>query len=124
MLNLLNPNVRKQIIEESNGSENVERKKVSFSQYEVFKDRILQQVKAYLSGFYSQQTIDNTPIVASVNLARRIVMKEASLYTKEPERTFIGVTPEQEELLKRIYSEMKINTIMQRLNQNFKLRQR
>lgn len=121
MLNLLNPNVRKQIIEESNGSENIERKKVSFGQYEVFKDRILQQVKAYLSGFYSKQTIDNTPIVASVNLARRIVMKEASLYTREPERKFYNVTPEQEELLKRIYADMKINTIMQRLNQNFKL---
>jgi len=121
MLNLLTPAVRKQIIAEAEGTENVDRKKTSFSQYEVFKDRIFQQVKAYLSGFYSQQTIDNTPIVASVNLARRIVMKEASLYTKEPERTFFNVTPEQEELLKRIYADMKINTIMQRLNQNFKL---
>lgn len=121
MLNLLNPNVRKQIIEETNGSENIERKKLSFIQSEIFKDRILQHVKTYLKGFYSQETIDNTPIVASVNLARRIVIKEASLYTKEPERKFYGVTPDQEELLKKIFEDMKINTIMQRLNQNFKL---
>lgn len=121
MYNLMNPNLRAQIIEESKTTENTERKKMSFEQYEIFRDRILQPVKRYLEGFYSKATIDNTPIVASVNLARRIVMKEASLYSKEPERKFYNVTPEQEELLKRVYDDLKIDTIMQRLNQNFKL---
>lgn len=121
MLNLLNDNVRKQILDESKNTENTQRKKVSFGQNEIYKDRIYQQVKAFLQGFYSQQTIDNTPIVASVNLARRIVNKEASLYCREPERTFYNVTPQQEELLRLIYSDMKINTLMQRLNQNYKL---
>lgn len=121
MLNLLNPNIRKQIIEEINSSENLERKKVSFGQYEIYRDRILQQVKNFLQGFYSKQTIENTPIVASVNLARRIVNKEASLYVKEPKREFYNVTPDQAEVLSQVYSDMKINTIMNRLNQNFKL---
>jgi hypothetical protein len=121
MLNLLNDNVRKQIIEETKGNENIQRKKVSFGQIEIYKDRIYQQVKAYLEGFYSKDTINNTPIVASVNLARRIVNKEASLYCKAPERVFYNVTPAQEELLKTIYDDMKIDTIMQRLNQNYKL---
>jgi hypothetical protein len=121
MLNLLNPFIRKQIIEETNASENMERKKVSFGQYEVYRDRIYQQVKAFLQGFYSKQTIENTPIVASVNLARRIVNKEASLYIKQPKREFYNVTPDQAEVLNQVYSEMKIDTVMNRLNQNFKL---
>jgi len=121
MLNLLNSNVRSQVLEASNGYENVERKKVSFQQSEIYKDRIYQAVKSYLEGFYSTNTIENTPIVASVNLARRIVNKEASLYTKEPERIFYGVTDQQAEMLKQVYDDMKIDTIMQRLNQNFKL---
>ena len=121
MLNLLNPNIRSQIIEETQASENVHRKKVSFGQYEIYRDRILEQVKAFLSGFYSKQTIENTPIVASVNLARRIVNKEASLYVKEPRREFYNVTPDQAELLSQVYADMKIDTIMNRLNQNYKL---
>lgn len=121
MLNLLNPNIRKQIIEESNGTENVERKKVSFGQYEIYRDRIYQQVKNYLSGFYSKQTIENTPIVASVNLARRIVNKEASLYVREPKREFKNVTPDQAEILDQVFSDMKINTVMNKLNQYYKL---
>jgi hypothetical protein len=121
MLNLLNPNIRKQIMEETNASENQERKKVSFGQYEIYRDRIFQQVKNFLSGFYSKQTIENTPIVASVNLARRIVNKEASLYVREPEREFYNVTPDQALVLEQVYADMKIDTIMNKLNQYYKL---
>lgn len=121
MLNLLNDNVRNKIIEETKGNENIERKKQSFVQNEVFKDRIYEPVKTYLQPFYSEQTINNTPIVASVNLARRIVNKEASLYCHEPERVFTGLTDQQILLINQVYEDMKINTIMQRLNQNFKL---
>ncbi|HNC40320.1 MAG TPA: hypothetical protein PK522_00900 [Nitrosomonas sp.] len=121
MLNLLNPSVRKQIIEETQGNENVERKKQSFIQSEVYKDRIYQPVKKYLEPFYSEKTINETPIIASVNLARRIVNKEASLYCREPERKFYGLTDAQIELIKQVYDDMKIDTIMQRINQNYKL---
>ena len=121
MLNLLNENIRSQIIEETESSENIQRKKASFNQYEIYRDRILQQVKSFLEGFYSKATIDNTPIVASVNLAKRIVDKEASLYCRDPERTFYNVTPDQEALLKQVYEDMKIDTIMNRLNKHFKL---
>jgi hypothetical protein len=121
MLNLLNPNVRRQIIDESKASENVERKKVSFGQFEIFKDRILQQVKAYLEGFYSKDTIQNTPIVSSVNLARRIVKKEASLYRKAPVREFYGLSEEQEMVVRQVYADLKIDTVMMKANEYFKL---
>jgi hypothetical protein len=121
MLNLLNPTVRRQIIEESKGNENVERKKVSFGQFEIFKDRILQQVKTYLEGFYSRDTIQNTPIVSSVNLARRIVKKEASLYRRQPTRTFYNLSDEQEAVIRQIYDDLKIDTVMMKANEYFKL---
>jgi hypothetical protein len=121
MLNLLSPIVRRRIIDESKANENVQRKKVSFGQFEIFKDRILQQVKAYLEGFYSKDTIQNTPIVSSVNLARRIVRKEASLYRKPPVRTFYGMSEEQESVVRQVYSDMKIDTIMMKANEFFKL---
>jgi hypothetical protein len=121
MLNLLNPNVRKQIIEETKGDENKQRKNVSFSQNEIFKDRIYESVKAYLEGFYSKQTIQNTPIVSSVNLARRIIKKEASLYTKEPERKYYNMSDEQIAVVQQVYEDMKIDSVMQKLNENFKL---
>lgn len=123
MLNLLNANVRKQIIEESKSSENTSRKSVSFSQNEIFKDRIYESVKNYLKGFYSQQTIDNTPIISSINLARRIIKKEASLYTKDPEREFYGLSEEQLAVIKQVYEDIKVDSVMQKLNENFKLQE-
>ncbi len=121
MFNLLNGAIRTQILAESKLQENVDRKSVSFGQYEIYKDRILQQVKKYLEGFYSKATMDNTPIVASVNLARRIVNKEASIYCKKPTRKFQNMSDEQIKLIEQVYKDMKMDSLMKKLNKNFKL---
>jgi len=120
-LNLMNPGLRKSILEEMEAYENSQRKLVSLQQYEVYKDRIRKFVKLYLEGFYSKETIEELPIFSSVNIARRIVNKEASIYLNEPEREFYGVSEKQKEILNQIYEDMNINNIMLRANRFYKL---
>jgi hypothetical protein len=123
MLNLLNSALRKKILSETLGQENVDRKSLSSGQLEIYKDRINAQVKKYLQGFYSEETIKNTPIVSSVNLARRMVKEEASLYQRKPKREFTGVTEEQAAVLEQVYKDMKADTILRSANEFYKLQQ-
>lgn len=109
------------IIREINGFENVDRKRVSHGQYEIYRDKILAHVRAYLEGFYSKDTVKEMPIVSTINLARRIVNEEAAIYSCPPKRKFIGVTPEQEILLEKVYKDMKADQMLLKSNQFFKL---
>jgi hypothetical protein len=121
MLNYLNPILRKNIIEEMKAQENMRRKSNSLKQFEIFKDRLYAYVKQYLEGFYSTATINNMPIVASINLAKRIVDQEARIYSNEPDRRFINVTEEQSKALECLYEFLEVNTYMKRANQYYRL---
>jgi hypothetical protein len=122
-INLLNSSVRKQIVEETKGSENMKRKSLSFEQYEIFRDRIRPYVEKYLEDFYAASSIKEMPIVSSINMAKRIVTQEASLYKCGPERTFYNVTEEQAIILGEIYEDMKVDTAFLKSNQYYKLQE-
>lgn len=121
MIDLLKLENRTSIIDEIKGYENLFRKRISYEQVEIYNDRIKQSVLKFLLGFYSKKTIDNTPIISSINLAKRIVNKEASIYNKEPKRTFLNVTDQQAEFLTNLYYDIGVNTMMNRLNKYYKL---
>lgn len=113
--------LRKQIIDESENSENTDRKKVSLGQYEIYRDRLRSQVKAYLCGMYSEKTVSEMPVISSVNLARRIVNEEAEIYNNPPKRTFEGVSEQQAKALEQIYKDICVDTIFQKANRYYKL---
>jgi hypothetical protein len=118
--NYLDPFVRSRILQETNSQENIDRKKVSAAQYDIFQDMILPYVKSYLKGFLSAETVNEMPLIASVNLARRIVTKEAAIYIRPPKRTFVNASPELQQKLEWLYEQMKMNTYFLKANQWFK----
>lgn len=122
-LNYLNYEVRKSIIEEISSNENKERKQISLGQYEIFKDRLLAQVRAYLSTFNSENTLRQMPIIAAINLARRIVKKEASIYKNPPERMFSNLSEDQEKVVRKVYEDIKANSVLMRSNEFYKLQE-
>lgn len=122
-LNYLKPEVRKAIVDQIDNNENKQRKQISLGQYEIFRDRLLSQVTAYLSTFNSANTMKQMPIYAAINLARRIVKKEASIYKSAPERTFIGLSKDQEEVVRRVYEDIKANSMLMRANEFYKLQE-
>lgn len=120
-ISYINGGIRKAVIDEIKGNENIEAKKLSYNQYLVYKDIIMPFVEDYLKKFYSPKTIKEMPIMAAVNLCRRIINQEASIYVDAPERRFVGVSEEQAIQLKKIYEDMKIDTIMLKANQYYRL---
>ena len=121
MLNYGNKDLRRSIIADSQTDENKKRKDISMAEFEIFQDNLMPYVKKYLQGMYSQQTMDEMPIIGSVNLAKRIVNQEASIYKECPERKFYGVTEEQEAVLEQVYEDMAIDKKLLKSNQYYKL---
>lgn len=119
-IDYLNTGIRKVLIEDLKSPENEERKKLSVKQFEIFKDRALYFVREYLKSFYSQDTINEMPLIGSINLAKRVVTKEAGLYVNQPKRTFTGLSDEQAMQVEQLYAKLKVNTVMLKANQMFK----
>lgn len=113
--------VRAAIIQEIESNENGNRKKISNKEIDVYKDDLLPYVKEYLAPFYSAAAFRDLPIIASINLAKRIVNQEASLYKEAPERKFTGVTEQQAEALAKVYQDMNFDTKMMKSNRYFRL---
>lgn len=111
----------KQIVREIESQENKQRKGVSLAETEIYSDKIYPHVERYLQNFYAQDTIKEMPIYASINLAKRIVDQEASLYRQKPTRTFNGLSDSQLETINQVYSDLKIDQTMLKSNRAFKL---
>jgi hypothetical protein len=122
-LDLKNYEQRKVFLEEIQSNENTDRKDQSFVSYEVFNDRLYRYVKEYLLSQFSEKTVLEMPIISSVNIAKRVVVKEASIYNRPPERIFNGLTDDQITEIEELYDKAKINQKLYRSNQYFKLQQ-
>ena len=75
-----NSTLLKSIVQETDSLENKTRKEISKKQFEIFKDRAAHFVKEYLRAAYTTETVNEMPIIGSINLAKRVVSKEAALY--------------------------------------------
>lgn len=119
-----NQNDLKHLIDEMGNEENVQRKADSFKEYEIYSDRIWRYVYTYLQGQFDQDTVEATPIVASLNISKRIVDQKATLYQTPPERIWSEDLSEQQvEVMEEIYADGAYNTSFNRSNHYFKLQQ-
>lgn len=121
-MDLLNPEIRKGIVDEINGDENKQRKLLSFKQSNMQGDRFYQYVYEWLENKY-QNSVKDMSVIANVNLQRRISRQEASIYTRRPKRTFSNLNDSQEEVIKAIYKDGKFDTKLKRSNENYKYQQ-
>lgn len=119
--NWLDQSFRKSIIDEINLEENKQRKAESLKQYEIFNDRMHKYVVDYLRQQFSAKTVKEMPIISSINLPKRIVTQEASIYRSKPERNFTTENQKEIEQLNVIYDEMAFDAKMLKCNQVYKL---
>lgn len=119
--NWLDQNFRKSIIDDINSEENKQRKAESLKQYEIFNDRMHKYVVDYLRMQFSANTVKEMPVISSINLPKRIVTQEASIYKTKPERTFTTKNESEIEQLNLIYDEMAFDSKMLKCNQVYKL---
>lgn len=119
--NWLDQNFRKSIIDDINSEENKQRKAESLKQYEIMNDRMHPYVVDYLKQQFSHKTVSEMPVISSINLPKRIVAQEASIYKAEPSRTFSTENEKELEQLNLIYDEMAFDAKMLKANQVYKL---
>lgn len=121
MIDILNEGIRKKILEEIHSRENFERKKRSFIQFDIFNDNQHKYVYEYLRSQFSENTLKEMPIISSINLARRIVLQEASLYKRAPKREFYELSDEQKSTLEHIYASAEVNKRLNKANELYRL---
>ena len=112
---------RKQIVDEIIGPENIARKSKSLREYDIYRSILYKYVYNYLSQQFSQNTLSEIPITSTINLARRVVDSEASIYSREPEREFTAVDEKQDEALGNIYADGQFDQKLSVSNACYKL---
>lgn len=117
----MNQSVRKELIDSINSFENKDRRAESLEQVEIFNDRLQQYVYEKLREKYSFNTVKEMPVISSINLARRIVKQEASVYQEAPDRFFSDLDDSQLDAINNIYADMGIDFKMKKSNESFKL---
>ncbi len=120
--NLLNLLERKQIVNEIKSYENIDRKKKSLRDYEIYNDNAYPYVKEALTCQLTKETADQMPIISNLNIAKAVVQKEANIYTDPPKRTYEDITDADEEVLEMIYSDCGFDSVFGKSNRYYKLR--
>ena len=123
-MDMLNISYRRQILNDINSEENRDRKAESLKQSEIFSDRLFQYVREELRRHFSEETVNEMPIVSFINFLRRIVKQEASIYKDEPVRRFFAnqeMSDEQEEAIQVLYKKIRANVKLKKSNQKYKL---
>lgn len=122
-MDLLDLGQRKRLLDDINSEENKQRKAKSQKEFDVFKGILNKYVVEYLKQQFSHTTVKEMPIISSINLAKRVVVNEASVYKNEPTRMFLNVSDSQAEELQGLYSDMNVDAKMAKLNTIYKLQQ-
>jgi hypothetical protein len=120
-MDILNPSVRKAIIEEINSDDNKRRKAEHQKRQHVFNDHLRPYVLKMLTNEFSEQTVSEMRTCTSINLCKRIITEMASIYKREPERIIEGATEQQEEGIEEIYEYGRVNLQLKKANQKYKL---
>jgi hypothetical protein len=120
-LDLSNIQIRKNIIESINSEDNKKRKATSLRQYRCYSDNLDQYVQERLLQSFSKETFQMMPMISSINLVKRITDQTSSIYNMPPERSFTELSKEQEDTVKKIYSDISADNKMMRSNRFYNL---
>jgi hypothetical protein len=122
-MDLLNIEDRKLVLKQIKSDGNKARKALSKKMTDVFEDRQAPYVKAEIGAKLSEKTVAEMTIVNSLNIAKRVVSSEASLYDSSPLREFKDLSGDQAQALRDIYSEHGYNARFGYANELYKLKQ-
>tara|TARA_R110002153_G_scaffold176742_1_gene329982 strand:+ start:1417 stop:2868 length:1452 start_codon:yes stop_codon:yes gene_type:complete len=112
---------RQGIISYINGQENIDRKSKSLEDTQVYSGDIYPYVLKKFKDVYKAETVNEIPIVSTINVSEKVINSAASIYKDAPERNFHEVSGEQAETLDAVYNDMWFDTKMLSANRYFKL---
>lgn len=117
---ILNPDVRKQIIAEIEGNENKARKHEAFKRYQVYKDETDYFVIQMLLKQFSEDTVrEMSYAISNISLTRKVIDKLARVYASGVDRTLDNDA--DTEKLNELEKELEFDSNMKTLNRYLKL---
>jgi hypothetical protein len=120
--NYLDPQARKLLIQDIKSFDNVETKRKSLKDYEIYNDNAYRFVYEQLEKQLGSATAKQMPIVSNINISKAVVNKEATIYSDDPERSYENISESDEEALENIYKDCMFNSILGKSNKYYKLR--
>lgn len=100
--------------------ENLQRKRDHQRRFDVYQDRQAKYVEEILSSDLSDQTMREMRKVLSINIAKKIINEQASLYNQEATREFSNANERVLSQIENLYSLGKVDQNMRKANRFFK----
>lgn len=130
--NILDVAVRKKIIDDILGDENISRKRYEQRKFDIYRNRQAPYVIERLKDEFSEKTVSRMRKVLSINPCKRIVDQMGSIYATEPDRNFSGTAGKQdgetstsdealEKQLEDLYHYCKVDPALRLANRYYKL---
>ncbi len=118
---LLDINVRKQIIDEIKASENQERKRSAYKRYLIYKDQTKQFVVEQLLKQFDAATVEEMQYcISNISFVRKVIDKLARVYNNGVEREVDG-DEKSETNIETLETELDFNTAVRAANKFLKL---
>ena len=113
--------IRKKIIEEIEGDENLHRKEESFRRSEIYKGRQDKYILERLAGDLGIESARDMRTFTSINLTKKMIHELSSIYRYEPKRDFTLLTEKQIDTMLAHYKYGKANQKFKKTNRMYKL---
>jgi hypothetical protein len=118
-MDFLNLEVRRQIITEIKGNENVQRKVVSYKKAQMQNDNFHQYVVEHLESKLDKETVQELNVFSNINLQKRISKSEASIYKHGVVRE-VYADNKKVEGFDQVFEDMNFTTKMRKANEVYK----
>lgn len=113
---------RKKLIQEIiESDENKKRKEESLRALEVYKGRQAQFILTKILNELGLNAARNSRTISSINLTKKIIKEQASLYKNAPTRSFSDMNEEQEAYALELYDYCMANVKFKKANEVYKL---
>lgn len=117
---LLQPEIRAQLIQEIQGAENRIRKDLSYKRYQCYKDKTNRYVAEDLLNMFDISTVlEMRYAISNISIVRKIIDKLSRVYSNGVERS--GESEAVTENIHQIEKKLDLNTAMKKTNRFLKL---
>lgn len=120
-LNLLDPYVRTQVIQDIENEENYSRKREAQRRFDVYRNRQDRYILERLQKEFSIKTVAEMRTILSINLTEKIINTLSSIYKNAPKREFENATEKEKEQIDNLYDYANFDPMMKMANRYYNL---
>ena len=112
---------RRNVIDAIELEENITRKRFGQRQFDCYRDRQDRYIQEKLKQEFDLDSVTEMRQINSINLTKRIVDAESSVYDREPERMFSGASDNELDQINNLYHYSKANSKYKIANRYYNL---